>query len=856
VVEPRGTGPFWSGTVDQVLADVDSSTRGLTTAEAQRRLAAAPPATGAPTPHWLRVLVSQFESPIILILVVATVISILVGDLADGGIIMAIIVASGLLGFVQDFRAGRDVAALLARVQVEATVVRDGARTGVPVAQVVAGDVVALTAGSLIPADCRLLQADELLVDESSLTGESFPVEKQAESEVAVDAPLADRGNTVLFGTHVLSGTALAVVVTVGHDTELGRVTSDLRSAVPKTAYEKGISRFGFLLVRVMSVLTVLIFATNALLGRPLLDSLLFSLALAVGLTPQMLPAIVTISLSSGARRMAARRVIVKRLDVIEDLGSMAVLCTDKTGTLTVGAPRLDLALDVAGDESTHVLALAVLNAGLQEGFVNPMDAAILDRSALPAGAVSLGQVPYDFTRRRVSVLTAVDGSPTLVVKGAVPSVLAACTTASDGAAGSPIDAVRAGVLQRFEQLSTDGYRVLAVAVRAYDGPGGTALSPADERDLCLVGLLAFHDAVKASAVQAVTDLRALGVSLRVITGDHRLAARATARVVGLDDTAVLTGADIEALDDDALAAAAAHVAVFAEVEPHHKRRIVLALRAGGTGVGYLGDGINDAPALHAADVGISVDTAVDVAREAAAVVLLDKDLGAVIDGVRLGRETFANTLKYTRLTISANFGNMISMAMASVVLPFLPLLPRQILLLNFLSDIPSTAIAGDAVDPEQVLRPATWDVAAIRRFMVVFGIVSTAFDLLTFGVLLVVLDATATEFRSAWFIESTISELLVLFSLRTNRIMFTSRPGRLLLVLSVVVGAVVIGIPFVGPVAAVLGLDRPGADLLLAIGAITVVYVATNEVVKWFVLGRHRAEAPVSVVASASTPP
>jgi Mg2+-importing ATPase len=411
-------------------------------------------------------------------------------------------------------------------------------------------------------------------------------------------------------------------------------------------------------------------------------------------------------------------------------------------------------------------------------------------------------------------------------------------------------------VTERFERLSTDGYRVLALAVGSYDGPGGTALSPDDERDLRLVGLLAFHDAVKDSATRAVADLEAVGVSLRLVTGDHALAARATASVVGLDTSTIITGTDIDGLDDQALAARATSVRVFAEVEPHHKRRIVLALRQGGNAVGFLGDGINDAPALHAADVGMSVDTAVDVAREAAAVVLLDKDLEVVIDGVRLGRETFANTLKYTRLTISANFGNMISMALASVVLPFLPLLPRQILLLNFLSDVPSTAIAGDAVDPEQTERPASWDLVAIRRFMFVFGIVSTVFDLLTFAVLLLLLDASATEFRSAWFIESTISELLVLFSLRTNRLMVTSRPGRVLLVLSVAVGAIVFAIPFVAPLADVLGLDRPGLDLLLAIGGIVVAYVATNEVVKWFVLRRPEVRRRLSAAASASTAP
>ncbi|HQR26463.1 MAG TPA: magnesium-translocating P-type ATPase [Nocardioides sp.] len=822
----------WAAAADAVLAGVASSPQGLSAAEADDRLAAAPPAAGPRRAGWVRELTRQFTSPIVLILLAATVISMAVGDVTDGLIIIAIIVASGLLGFAQDHRAGRDVAALTARVQVEATVLRDGSPTQVPVAHVVRGDVVHLATGSVIPADCRLLGADELLVDESALTGESFPAEKQADVVLSAATPVAGRVNSVFFGTHVVSGTANAVALGTGRDTELGRVTKDLRGAAPTTAYERGSSRFGYLLVRLMLVLTVFIFAVNAVLGRPLLDSLLFSLALAVGLTPQMLPAIVTISLSSGARLLARRKVIVKRLEVIEDLGSMSILCTDKTGTLTEGAPRLDRALDVSGRESEAVLTLAALNAGLQDGFVNPMDQAIVARQAPPPGATALDQVPYDFTRKRLSVLTDVDGWPTLVTKGAVQGVLSVCTRAEvDGTAVDLAD-VRDDVTDRFARLSADGFRVLALATRRYDRDPGD-LGPEAEEGLTLRGLLAFHDPVKATAGEAVTRLRELGVSVRLLTGDNALAARATAASVGLSTDRVLTGPHVDAMDDPALAEAVQRVEVFAEVEPHHKRRVLLSLRTGGAGVGFLGDGINDAPALHAADVGISVDTAVDVAKEAAAVVLLDKTLDVVLDGVTLGRRTFANTLKYVRLTTSANFGNMLAMAAASLVLPFLPLLPRQILLLNFLTDIPSTAIAEDEVDPEQTLRPASWDLPDIRRFLVVFGSVSTFFDVVTFAVLLGVLDASATEFRSAWFIESTVSELLVLFSLRTRRPMLSSRPARLLVGLSVAVGVSVVVIPFLPVVASALGLDRPGPDLLLAIAGIAVAYVVTNEAVK-----------------------
>lgn len=838
---------FWAVAPDVVLASAGSSRRGLEPERAQQMVARQRAARGhRHEAGWVRVLLRQFTNPMVLILVVATVVSMAIGEVTDGAVILAIVLGSGLLGFAQDLRAGREVAALLARVQVDATVLRGGERVVVPVADVVPGDVVVLAAGSVIPADCRLVSANGLLVDESVLTGESFPAEKDADAPAPAAAGLADRPTAVFFGTHVASGTGLAVACAVGEDTELGRLGAALRAPDPVTAYERGITRFGYLLVRLMLVLTAFIFVVNTAFGRPLLESLLFSIALAVGLTPQMLPAILTLSLSAGARRMAREQVVVKRLDVIEDFGSMAVLCTDKTGTLTEGAPQLDHALDLAGHEDETVLDLAAHNAGLQSGFANPMDAAILARRRPPAGTIALAEVPYDFTRKRLSVLTVVDGTPVLIVKGAFAGVLALCTGALVAGGEVPIGDAAADVTRRFEELSADGYRVLALATRPLPDAAG-AVGPDDERDLTLRGLLAFHDPVKPTAAAAVRTLADLGVSLRLITGDHELAARAAAERVGLPTDRVLTGPALSALDDDALAAAVGSVRVFAEIEPHAKRRLVLAFRRAGVGVGFLGDGINDAPALHAADVGISVDTAVDVAREAAAVVLLQKDLSVVIDGVRLGRTTFANTRKYVRLTTSANVGNMVSMAVASLVLPFLPLLPLQILLLNFLSDIPALGIAGDRVDPEQTERAASWDLAETRRYLLVFGAVSTVFDLVTFAVLLVVLRADAEQFRSAWFIESTVTELLVLFSLRTARPMLRSRPSRLLLGLSLAVVAVVVATPFVPVVAGPLGLEPPTSAVLVAIAGIAAAYVIVNEAVKRRYVRRTAAGGPAA---------
>jgi len=580
--------------------------------------------------------------------------------------------------------------------------------------------------------------------------------------------------------------------------------------------------------VRAMVVLVTAIFVINLLLHRPLIDSVLFSLALAVGLTPQLLPAIVSVSLATGARRMAAEQVIVKRLDAIEDLGAMTLLCTDKTGTITAGAVRLDSALGLTGRASAEVLRLARLNAGLQRGFPNPIDQAIL---AVTGGApvdpgARLDEIPYDFQRKRLSVLVADDGGSLMVTKGAFGKVLEVCASADVDGRTVPISQALAGLQRRFAKLSGDGYRVLALASRSLDR---TRLAgAADETGMTLRGLLAFLDPPKPGAAEAIGRLAGQDVSVRLVTGDNRLAARKVATAVGLQAGRMLTGADIDRLDDTALSGQAAGTVVFAEVEPLHKERIVRALRVRHV-VGFLGDGINDAAALHAADIGISVDTAVDVAKQSAAIVLLDKSLAVVADGVRLGRQTFANTLKYIRVTTSANFGNVLSMAIAAGFLPFLPLLPRQILLLNFLTDIPGTTIAGDSVDPEQVQRPRAWNLRSIRNFMIVFGLLSSVFDVPTFLALRLGFHAGATLFRSGWFIESTITELAVMLVLRTNRPFYRSHPGRALLASSIAIAAVTIALPY-SPLARPLGLTGIPAWILAALAGLTASYVIANE--------------------------
>lgn len=841
VQSPTSLTAFWAMSPEAIVARLRSSPRGLTSAEAASRLAR----MRLLRHHrhgmasWLRLLISQFSSPIILILVAATILSMVLGDFTDGAIIIGIILLSGLLGFWQEHRANLHVAELLSSVQVTVSVRRDGTPTRVPTTELVPGDIVLLRAGDVIAGDCRLLESEELLVDESVLTGESFPVEKHADDVVTASASLAARTTAVHSGTHVISGTAVALVVTAGADTQLGTLAAELDRGRVTTAFTRGTTQFGILLLRLMLVLTAFILVVNWLLGRDFIESLLFALALAVGITPQMLPAIVSLSLSTGARRLAQSNVIVKRLEAIEDLGSLSVLCTDKTGTLTSGAPRLDRALDCTGEASDDVLELASLNAALQTGFDNPIDKAVLDRHPAPPAAL-LDELPYDFTRRRISVLVERDGSSLLICKGAFDGMLAICSTAQAGGERRDLSDVLADVAKQYESLSAEGFRVLAVATREM-APGTTRMSLADESDLTLVGLLAFHDPAKDGVADAIATLAEEGVSVRLVTGDNALAAAAVASSVGLSPVTVLTGPEIDQLDDATLAARVDNVTVFAAVEPLHKRRIVLAYRGrSGSAVGFMGDGINDAAALQAADVGISVDTAVDVAKQAASVVLLNKDLSTIIDGVRLGRATFVNTLKYVRVTTSANFGNMLSMALASLLLPFLPLLPRQILLLNFLSDFPALTIAGDAVDPEQVERPGRWNLKGIRNFMFLFGSISTVFDLLTFAVLLWGFNADDVTFRSAWFIESTLTEIVVLLSLRTPRPIWRSRPGRGLLWTSIVVGVVTVVIPYIPPLAEVLGLDAVRLPVVLSLFALTAGYLAVNELLKRRFLTSH----------------
>ena len=830
--------------VEALLERLRATPQGLSGEEARRRLSCQPSRhrSGGRRARALALLAGQFKSPIILLLLAAAALSAFLGDSTDTLIILAIVLVSGLLGFWQEWGAADAVEQLLALVQVRATVLRDGRPAEVAIGEVVPGDVAVLNAGDLIPGDGRILEARDLFVNEAALTGETFPVEKSAGAGPP-EAPPARRTDGLFQGTNVVSGTATLLVVQTGGQTEFGRISESLRLRPPESDFEHGIRRFGYLLLEVTLLLVLAIFAINVFLHRPVLESFLFALAIAVGLTPQLLPAIITVNLAHGARRMARQRVIVRRLASIESLGGMDVLCSDKTGTLTEGKVRLLSALDIDGNPSERVGLFAYLNAALQAGYTNPIDRAIVaGQHPDIAGYEKLDEEPYDFARKRLSVLVRQGDRHLIVTKGALGSVLEVCT-AAETASGEVVglDAARPRIDGLAAEYGGRGDRILGVAWRDVGSEAG--IGRGDESGMTFLGLLVLDDPLRPGIAETLGRLTALGVTTKLISGDNRLVAAHAARLAGMPATEILTGADLRLMSEEALVRRAGRVAVFAEVEPNQKERIILALKKAGHVVGYLGDGINDAPALHAADVGISVADAVDVAREAAQVVLLEKDLAVLEAGVREGRLTFANTLKYVFMATSANFGNMFSMAAASLFLPFLPLLPKQVLLTNLLTDLPEMTIAADGVDPELVARPRRWDLGFIRRFMVVFGAVSSSFDLLTFLVLLRVLGATPAQFRTGWFVESVVSASLIVLVVRTRRPAFRSRPSRPLLVATLLIVGLTVSIPYT-PLAPSLGFEPLPAGFLLALALIVVLYLAAAEASK-FVFYRREASLP-----------
>jgi Mg2+-importing ATPase len=824
---------FWSVPSLELLRQLQTTPQGLMSDEVQQRLLRYGSNLLKPKKKSdaLTLLLAQFKSPIILILIFAAGLSFFLHNPIDATIILVIVLVSGFLGFWQERGAANAVEKLYAIVQIKTTVVRNGDSKEVPIEDVVPGDIVLIKASDVIPGDCLLLESKDLFVDEAALTGETYPVEKSI-GILPPETPLSQRTNSLFMGTHVVSGSARAVVIRTGKETEFGKVSERLKLRPPETEFEHGVKHFGYLLMEITLVLVIAVFAINVYFARPVLESFLFALALAVGLTPQLLPAIISINLAHGAKRMALNKVIVKRLASIENFGSMNVLCSDKTGTLTEGVVKLHSALNVDGHESEKVLLYAFLNASYETGFMNPIDEAIRKHRQIDlSGYKKRDEVPYDFIRKRLSILISKGDTHLMVTKGALSNVLAVCSSA-EIAEERIVDifTIKEQVQQQFEEFSRKGFRTLGVAYK--DVGSDTVITREQEADMTFLGFLILFDPPKPGIIETIRELKHLGVSLKIITGDNRLLASNVSQQVELLNPHILTGGDLHQMGDGALLKRVNDVDVFAEVEPNHKERIILALKKAGHVVGYMGDGINDASALHIADVSISVDSAVDVAKEAADIVLLEKDLAVLVQGVREGRRTFANTLKYVFMASSANFGNMFSMAGASLFLPFLPLLPKQILLTNLLTDFPEMTIATDTVDRELVEKPRRWNIQFIRNFMLTFGILSSVFDYLTFGVLLMILHATTDQFRTGWFLESVISASVMVLVIRTRRSFFRSKPGKYLLMATLLIVVVTILFPFT-PLAGLLGFQPLPITILLVIGMIVVLYMIAAEIAK-----------------------
>jgi P-type Mg2+ transporter len=828
---------FWKLTAEELLIQLKTSVRGLSETDAQKRLEEQRTRQKLPKP-WLKdlqLLLSQFRSPLVLLLVFAVLLSIFLKEYSDSIIILVVLITTGILGFAQERNAGRAVQKLVELVHSKASVIRDGKEKEIPVDEVVPGDIILLNAGDMIPADSYILEANDLHVNESALTGESFPAEKFAGTCPA--EVLSKVSNSVFKGTSVINGTATILSVNTAGYAELGKIATSLEKTAPVIAFEKGVIQFGYLLMRLTFLFTGIILILNIVFHRSFIESILFALALTVGLTPELLPAIMTITLAAGAKRMASRKVIVKKLSAIQNLGAIDILCCDKTGTITEGIVKLNRSCDITGKENKKLITYAYLNAIFETGFANPIDTSIRQLADVDTSDYSkCDEVPYDFIRKRLSIVVASANTHTMITKGSVNNILDVCSGVEQpGGLIKPIENERQGLLKQYDQFSNEGFRVIALCYK--DVTGDPVINKDDEKEMIFLGFLVFSDPAKKGIVDSIQGLRQKGIELKIITGDNSNVARYLARQINLRYAEVLTGADLNNLTSEALQRKIREVDVFAEIVPAQKERIVKAFQSLGSSVGYLGDGINDANALKAADVGISIQNAVDVAKEAADLVLLDQDIDVIKEGIEEGRKTFTNTLKYIFVTTSANFGNMFSMAIASLLLPFLPLLPVQILLNNFLSDLPAITISSDKVDDELVLVPKKWSMSNIWRFMIVFGLQSSVFDFATFGLLYYYFHATVKEFRTAWFIESLLTEILILLVIRTRRPFFKSKPSTWLLWASVFTFIVALLLPYL-PIAYLFELSPLPLPVLLAILLVVCLYITVAEFSKKYLVG------------------
>jgi P-type Mg2+ transporter len=812
----------------ELLTTLGTSLEGLSDEEANVRARSSKRPSHRKWVQDIVLFLSQFKSPLVWILLAAVVLSFSLGDNINSYIILVILSLSGLMGFWQERKAGDAVQQLRALVAVTAYVRRSGQPREIKFDQIVCGDIVELNAGDIIPGDGRLLQSNDLHVNEAALTGESFPTEKFASPQ---DSQKRNAQRLLFQGTNVVNGTGVMVVTNLGENTQLGKISGRVANNNGDSAFERGIRQFSYLLLQVTLAFSILILLLNLYLDKPVIDSALFAFSLAIGITPELLPVIVTICLSMGAKRMVKKNVVVKKLTAIQNLGNINIFCTDKTGTLTEGLVKVHSSVDVTGMHNDKVLRYGCWNAKFETGFTNPIDTALRAIPEETEGIEKIDEVPYDFIRKRLSVVVKTGENHLMITKGSVQSILEICDHVEIASqALKPIANYRGDILTRLEAFGNQGFRTLAVCYK--DVTNDPVITKDDESGMIFLGFILLFDPPKLGIVESLEKLRKNGVRLKLITGDNVRVAAFLAKQIGLGTDDCLTGTDLRKMSDDALIKKAEFITVFAEMEPFQKERIVKVLQKAGHTVGFLGDGINDASAMRTADVGISVDTAVDVARETADIVLMEKNLDVLCDGIQEGRKTFGNTMKYIFITTSANFGNMFSVAVASVMLPFLPLLPKQILLINFLTDIPAMTLSSDSVDSEFLKAPKKWDNVLIRNFMIVFGLISAAFDILTFSMLRLVFHVDNAQFRTAWFVECILTELLIIIIIRSQLPVYKSKPSRILVMVNIMV-VILAFVLIQSPFHALLGFAEISPVILSCILGIVLLYGLSSEFAK-----------------------
>jgi len=825
--------------VNELLSRLGSSLSGLSSEAAERRLKIF--GYNEVARRRKRSLIADFlyhfRNPLIIILLIAGLISYFLGEHESAIIVFSIVVMSTLLDFYQEHKAERAAEMLRERVAVKATVLRDGVKRDVKISEIVPGDIIFLSAGDVVPADARVISAKDLFVDQSALTGESLPVEKTPTHLKSANVSVTEWSNYLFMGTSVVSGSAMALVVRTGAQTEYGQIARVLAARGPETEFQRGLRRFGYMVMQATLLLVLFVFLMNAFYNRDAIESLLFAVSLAVGLTPELLPMIVSINLSKGAVNMARAKVIIKRLASIQNFGSMDVLCTDKTGTLTENRIKLIFYVDLEGKDSDKVLLYSYLNSYHQTGLRSPLDEAVLAYKSINVDNYKkVDEIPFDFVRKRLSIVVEGEGERIMVTKGAPEEILKACSFCElNEVIYDLTEEFCRRIERKYLELSSEGFRVLGVAYKRLKEYKPT-YSVNDENEMVFLGFIGFLDPPKETAREAINLLKEAGVELKIITGDNELVTRRVCKYLDFEIRGILLGNEIEQMHDDALARAVEETNVFCRVTPAQKNRIISALKANGHVVGFLGDGINDVPSLKNADVGISVDNAVDIAKETADIILLENDLRVLHKGVLEGRKTFGNIMKYVMMAISSNFGNMFSVAGGSLFLPFLPMLPTQILLNNLLYDLTQTAIPADEVDQEYLEKPKRWDIFFISRFMLIFGPISSIFDFLTYLIMLLVFRAEEPLFQTAWFLESLLTQTLVVFAIRTKKAPFyRSRPSKTLIFTSasIVVFALMLPYTWLG---AIFKFVRPPLEFYLALAAIIGAYLALVEAAKrWF---------------------